>query len=52
MQITRMSSASVLRIGATRSVKRVSKIQEESTLPFSLFSGVPGPHVPLHGISH
>lgn len=52
IQITRMSNAGVLRIGATRSVKRKPKIQDEPTLPFSLFTGVSGPHVPLRGIPH
>lgn len=51
MQITRISNAAVIRIGATRSVKRLSKIQEEPTSPFSLFTGVSAPHVPLHDIS-
>lgn len=47
-----MSNTAVLRIGTAGSIKRQPKVQDEPTLPFSLFTGVSGPHVPLHAISH
>lgn len=52
MQITRMSNTAILRIGTNEFAKRKSIVHEESIFPFSLFTGVPGSHVPLHGISH
>lgn len=52
LQITRMSNAAVLRIGASESVSRLSKIQEEPTILFLHITGISGPHVPLHAISH